>query len=445
MRVIIIGAGKIGYHVAEVLVQENHDVVVIENDEERAKALEEELDIQVIYGSGSSVSSLQEAGVDEAGLLVAVTESDEVNMISCILAKQYGVRKTVARVRNPEYIADEKNKEGLFAKIDLLINPELVTAREIVKVIHFPEALDVEYFASGQVQLAEIRIPPEAPIAQKQLKELGLGFPCIIAAILRKEKMMIPHGNDIIQPNDIIFIMSRTRDFRVDQLLGSEKRKPQKVMILGGDQISYYLAKLLEKRRIAVKIIEKNYDRCAEIANKLENVLVLHGDGTDIDLLKEEGAGDTDVFVCLTDDDKLNLLVSLLAKHLGTKRTIAQVRRSDYIRLMESVGIDVGVSPRLLTANAILRFVKRGRNIISATLLSEARAEMLELVVPGKAKIANKMLKDINLPQQAIIGSINRNKQVIIPTGADYIYPGDILTVFCLAAYVNKIEEYFNR
>lgn len=443
MRAIIVGAGKIGFNIAKLLTQENHDVIVIEQDEERAKLLQENLDIQVVTGNGASGGALVEAGVSESNLLVAVTEFDEVNMIACMVAKSFGVEKTVARVRNPEY-AERANRKGALEGIDLIINPELVTVKEIAKLIDVPEALDVVYHADGKVQLLELKITPDAPVANKKLKDLNLYYPCLIIAIFRNGHIIIPRGEDMLKPNDIIFILGKTKEMiRIERLLGTERKKAERVMILGGGYTGYNLARILEDRKYSVKIIEKEYKRCLDIAKSLNNTLVLHGDATDLDLLKAEGAGDVDVFVCLTDDDKLNLLVSLIVKHLGAKRAIVQVRRSDYISLMESVGIDVGISPRTLTANAILRFINRGNNVISVTLLSNDSAEMMELLVSPESKVANKQVKDLNFPAGAIIGSIYRKNQVIIATGEDTLKPGDMVTVFALPHATTKVLEYF--
>lgn len=445
MRIIIIGAGKIGYHIADFLSHEKHDVIVIELNEERAHSLEETLDVQIINGSGTSGQTLEQAGIREASMLIAVTESDEVNMISCILAKQYGVEKTVARVRNPEYVEEDYVHEGVFAGIDLIINPELVTAKEIVKHIDAPEALDVVYYAHGKIQMLELQMTPDAFAVNKKIRDLQMNFSFLIIAILRNGKMLIPRGDDYVLPDDIIFLMAKTKEMaKVERLLGKERMITQRVMILGADLTGLHLARLLEERKISVKIIEKQYKRCLEVTHNLQNTLVFHGDGTDIDLLKAEGAGDTDIFVCLTDDDKLNLLVGLIAKHLGTKRAIAQVRRSDFVDLMEKVGIDIGISPRLLTANAILRFIKRGSNVVSVTLLGEERAEMMELLVSAESKVANKKIRDMNFPKGAIIGSICRKNNVIIAGGEDILRPGDMVTVFALPRAMQTVEQYFD-
>lgn len=445
MRIIIIGAGKVGYNIGQILSNESHDVVIIEKNEERYKLIQENLDVQAINGNGANSEILEEADVRNADLLIAVTEYDELNMIACILAREYGVPKTIARVRNPEYADNNLLTKNPILGIDLIINPEKVTAREISQLIDVPEALDVEYYADEKIQLLELVIPENAPIVNKHLKDLNIPYRFIIVALLRKEKMIIPRGNDIIRENDIIFLLAKTADMvYIEKFMGKERTKTKNVMILGGGRIGYYLAKILETKKMGVKIIEKDLQRCRELSKKLDSTLVLHGDGSDIDLLKEEGAGEVDAFVALTEDDKLNLLVSLLAKHLGVKKTIAQIRRSDYVPLMERIGIDVAVSPRLLTASAILKFIRKGR-IISISLINGDKAEMIELVVPDKSKIVNKHLRDLSFPEGAIIGSIYRGDDVFIPSGNDYIVPGDRVVVFALPKAVHKVEAFFSK
>lgn len=443
MRAIIIGAGKVGYNIAQILSNENHDVVIIEKNEERYKIIQESLDVQAIHGSGSSSDVLEEADIRAADLLIAVTEADELNMIACLLAKNYGVPKTIARVRNPEYADDKHFIKSTFLGIDLIINPEKVTAWEISQLIDVPEAIDVEYYVDGKVQLLELQIPDDSPIINKQLKDINIPYRYVIASILRDNKMIIPRGNDIIQNKDILFILAKTKDMiNIEKAIGKERTKIRNVMILGGGRIGYYLAQLLEEKKIGVKIIEKDLSRCKEIAKNLNSALVLHGDGTDIDLLKEEGAGQVDAFIALTEDDKLNLLVSLLAKHIGVKKSIAQIRRSDYLPLIERVGIDVAVSPRILTASAILKFIRKG-HIISVSLLDGANAEIIELIVPENSKISNKYLKDLAFPSGAIIGFISRGDEVLIPTGDDYLAPGDRIIVFALTKAVPKVDKFF--
>lgn len=445
VRIIIIGAGKVGYNIAQILAAENHDVVVIEKDEERFKNIQESLDIKVILGSGASSQVLEEAEISEANLLVAVTQSDELNMIACLLAKQYGVPKTVARVRNPEYADRNKLTNSSVLGIDLLINPERVTALEVLQLIEVPEAIDVEYYAEGKLQLLELKIEEGTSVSGKSLKELDFPYRYVIVAIQREEKMIIPRGNDCIFENDIIFILAKTQDMvQIEKYFGKTRNKVKNVMILGGGRIAFYLARFLEEKKLGVKIIEKDQQRCKELSRELNTSIILHGDGTDIDLLEDEGVGYVDLFVALTDDDKLNLLVALLAKHLGVKKTIAQIRRSDYLPLIESVGIDVAISPRLLTTAAILKFIRRGE-IVSVSLLSGARAEMIELIIPDNDKVTRKYLKDLSFPKGAIIGAIVRGEEILIPTGDDFLLPEDRVIIFALPQAVSKVDVFFQK
>jgi len=445
LRVIIIGAGKVGFSIAEMLTTENHDVVVIEKDEDRERIVQEHIDVQTINGSGANIRVLEEAGVREADLVIAVTEMDELNMVACLLAKQYGVPKTVARVRNPEYVEVGDRSPGPSIGIDLVINPERVTAMEIAKLIEVPEAIDVEYYADGQVQLLELRIDKHAPVIDKKLKDLDFTYPSLIIAILRDGEIIIPRGDDYVLANDVVFIVGKTVDMtEIEKFLGKERMYPKSIVILGGGRIGYYLAKQLEGKDLSVKIIDKNLAKCKNVAKGLEDALVLNGDGTDIDFLQEEGIGETDLFVAVTGDDKLNLLVSLLAKELGAKKTIAQIRRFEYIPLVEKVGVDTTVSPRMLTAGAIYKFIRKGQ-IVSVNVLVGAKAEAMELIVPEDSRVAHKMLKDLKFPKGAILGAIQRAGEVIIPTGLDTIEPGDKVMVFSIPKAIVKVEEFFNR
>lgn len=444
MRAIIIGAGKVGYSIAQMLSSEGHDVVVIEKDEERQAVVADTLDVQTIIGNGASTNVLEEAGVEQANLLIAVTEADELNMVACLLAKKYGVKRTVARVRNPEYAENShKGKEKMSLGIDLIINPERVTAKVIAKLLAVPEATNVEYYADGQVQLLELKLNEECPVLGKSLIEINFSRSALIVAILRKGNLIIPRGADRLEPGDVVFVVARIEDmFEVEKTLGKKRTKIDSVMILGGGRIGYYLARFLEAKKIKVKIIEKDRQKCRELAKNLVHTLVLNGDGTDIDLLKTEGTGEVDAFVAVTGDDKLNLLVSLLAKHLGVKNAITQIRRSDYIPLVEQVGIDIVVSPRALTASAILKFI-RPSEVVSVSFLEGAKAETLELIVPDQKKFNHKKIKDIDFPKNAILGAILRGKEVFVPTGDDILSPGDRVMIFALTESVNKVENFF--
>ncbi|KUO52175.1 MAG: potassium transporter TrkA [Desulfitibacter sp. BRH_c19] len=444
MKTIIIGAGKVGFSIAQILSYANHDVVVIENNSERKQIVEEHLDVQTILGSGGSISTLQEAGICDAQLLVAVTEYDELNMISCLLGKKLGVKKTVARVRNPEY-ADNNQVSADSLGIDLVINPEQVTAEMVGKLAEVPEAINVDYYADGRVQMVELQLTKDSPVANKQLKDIKFPKPNLIVAILRNEEMIIPRGDDQLKPDDLVFVLAETTNMvAIEKVLGKERIKTENVTILGGGRIGFYLAQLLEKKGYTVKLIEKNIEICKQISQKLTNTLVLQGDGSDITLLEEEEVGQTDFFVAVTNDDKVNLLVSIIAKHLGAKRTIAQIRRTEYVPLVEKVGIDIAISPRLLTAGAILRFIRKG-DIVSVSLIGGAKAEMIELIAQTDSRVIGKQLKDLKFPKDAIIGAVVRGEDVIVPTGRDSIKPCDRVIVFALPKAISKVEKFFTQ
>jgi len=445
MKVIIIGAGKVGYSMAQLLSGENHDVVVIEQSPERQQVLEESLDVQVIYGNGSSTSVLEYAGVRNTDLLLAVTEYDELNMVACLLAKKYGVKTTVARVRNPEYLEVKDFSLNEIMGIDLIINPERVTAQEIFQIIKNPEALNVDYYADGKVQLIELEIKTGSPLLGKRVKQLDSSVPYNIVSIVRKHKTLVPGGEDTFQLGDRINVMAQTLDIReVEKVLGFHSRKVDQVTILGGGRTGCYLAQMLEHCRpaINIKIIEKDLFRARQIAQKLKHTLIIHGDGSDYEVLEQENIGHSDMFVAVTDDDKVNLLCSLIARNLGVKKTICQIKRTDVMPLVEQIGIDAILSPRLITAGAILKYMRVG-DIISVTLFGEDRAEMLELLAQPGASAVGKELKQVKMPSSAVIGAVVREDRVIIPDGNFKIKAHDRLMVFSLPKHIHKTEQLF--
>lgn len=443
MHAIIIGAGKIGYNIAQTLSQEGHDVFVVEKDEERKQVVDDSLDVQAVLGNGADSKVLEQLDIEKADLLIAVTESDELNMLACMLAGQYGVKKTVARVRNPEYDEDNKLSTNPALNIDLMINPERVAAAEISKIIAIPEAVDVNFYAKGKIMLLELIIEKDNPVINRKLSDLRGKFHFLVAAILREDGLIIPRGDDVILENDRIFIIGRTEEMRdVEKGLGFRRKTVKSVMLIGGSRIAFYLAQMLEKKGLEVKIVEKNYKHCKYLAGVLDNTIILNGDGSDIDLLQDEGIANTDLFVSLTEDDKLNVLVSLMAKRLGAKKTIAQVRRSDYLPLIEAVGIDIAISPRLLAAEAVLKFL-RSEDFLSISVLEKGSAEVYEVIIQDRmTRLAGKKLKDMRFPKGILIGAIFRENDAIIPSGDDILMSGDRVIIFAAAHLIHKVEHY---
>ncbi len=445
MKTIVIGAGKIGYSIAQTLSQENHRVVVIDIDEERLETVDENLDVKVVLGNGANAKDLLAAGVEEVDLLIAMTNNDELNMVSCFIAKSYGAKMTIARVSDPDYADIDQSVRQQALGIDLIVNPEKVTAHTIGRLVSFPEAHSVEYFADGKVQMLELTLPEDAPVVGKFLRDLRFPKQALIVSIHRNGQMLIPRGDDQLLPGDIIFVLSETVHMRdVIMYMIKRRKKIENTTVLGGGYVGLYLAERLQQRKIRVKILEPDIKRCKELNEKLSDVLVINGDGTDLQLLEEENIGSMDVFIAASDDDKLNLLACILAKHLGCKKTIAQIRRSDYVTLIEKVGIDRAVSPRQLMISAVMQFIRRGE-LLSLTLLDSNRARIIEMMVSEKSRVANKALKDMNFPHDALIGAFVRNAKVIVPNGSDKILPGDRVIVFALPDAVQKAEDYIIR
>ena len=444
LKIIIIGAGKVGCQIAKTLSSENHDVVIIEKDDMKRQSAQDNLDVLTILGNGANVRTLEEAGIKQTDMIIAVTSSDEANMIACMTAKQFGVPQKIARIRNPEYLyANALSREKLG--IDLTINPERATAKEIVKLLKSPiNVAQVQSFAGGKVQLFELKIEKGFPFINQQLKAITFKYPILVAAIFRNDKIIIPNGEEKITAGDNLYILIKKDYFAgLNEIFNQKPLNMQNVMILGGSRIGIQTALILAKLGINTKLIERDKERCEKIAEKLPHTLVINGDGTNIDLLKSEGIETIDGFVAVTGFDEDNLLVALLAKHLGTKKVIAKVDRTNYIPILEKIGVDAVVNPRMTTASAILRFIRKGK-IISLTLLKEGEAEVIELVVSPYSKIINKPLKKANLPQNSIIGAIVRKDEVIIPHGNDIIQPEDKIIIFALSSDIKKIEKIFD-
>ncbi|MDO0822301.1 Trk system potassium transporter TrkA [Desulfosporosinus nitroreducens] len=443
MRIVIVGAGKVGFSLAQRLSEEGHEITVIEQDEERRLIVQNSLDVMTISGNGASPQILADFGLLKADLMVAVTDRDEVNMIACMAAKQAGISRTIARVRNQEYAGRNQLDFNKALGIDLTINPEMVTAVEISRILLTPAALDVEDFGDGKVRLLEVRVRAESPYVNIELKRLTLPDQVLVVGILRQNRMIIPHGTDCLLPQDSVFFVGAQASIEeFSEHFSETKTKIQRVMIIGAGRIGRHLAKILDQVGISVKVIEKSRERCNELAKTIDKGLVLCGDGTDIDLLIEEGVGETDAVVCLTSDDKLNLLLALLAKDLGTQKTIVRVGRSEYMSLMGKVGVDVILSPRLLTAGVILRQVRQGE-VVSVSLLEGAKAEAMEIVVSAKSSIIGRKLKDAKIPDNILIGALVRGNELIIPDGNTILQAGDRAVIFTLPNLVKKICKTF--
>ncbi|MDY0387353.1 MAG: Trk system potassium transporter TrkA [Methanolobus sp.] len=443
MKIVIIGAGEVGYHIAKALYQTN-DVVIIDKNEEACERADE-LDVHVLHGNGANVSILNDI-LEGADLLVAVTGSDEVNIVACmgskLIAKDKDKLKTVAMVSNPDYIDKPVTKRPQIG-IEVMICPELSLASEIARILAIPSAIDVEYFADGKVEMMEFVVPENHSFVNKHVQELHLANCCIVSALFRDSEVIIPHGDDIIKGNDRIVVIGKPDSMvEVRDMFGEKVGKRSKVMIIGGGIVGFYLAKLVAKSDFDLKIIESNKERSMVIAEELPDVLVLNGDGTDIDLLKNEGISNMDVVISVTNSDEKNLLCSLLAKQLGVKKVIARSDRSDYVSLFEMVGVDSAVSPRQTTINEVLKLTF-GQGIESIASIEGEKAEIIEYTTSKKSKIVGKPLKNMKFPSGAIISMVVHKGNTVIPRGEYVIEGGDRVVVFSLQSANAEVEKFF--
>ncbi len=438
MRIVVAGAGKLGYSIAQLLSEDQFDVVVVEIDGKRKEVVQNSLDVLAIEGNSSSPVIFDNPDVRNADVLIACTDNDEVNMITCMMAKENGIKHTVARIRNVEYADYSPEMLNKKMKIDLILNPERITAMEIDNILMTPSALNVDDFADGKVRMFEAKLRENSPYANIPLKNLEIPEDILVAMLFRNHKIIIPRGDDYLLPGDNVYFVGKhnvIKDFESN--FANTYEKLEKALIIGAGRTGRFLAPLLEKQGLMLKVIEKDEARCQLLAAKLQRGLVLCGDGTDIDLLTEEGVAEADVVICITEDDKLNLLLALLGKHLGAKKTIVRVARNEYIELMEKVGVDVVLSSRLLSAGEVLRFVRRS-GIVAVSLLEGAKAEAIEIIVGKNSEVENKVLKDIKLPKECLLCAIVRDNEAYIPNGNTKLQADDSVILFVKSEFVKS-------
>ena len=444
MRIVIVGAGKLGYSIAELLANEEFDVVLVDQDETRLEAAKNTLDVLTVTANGASPITMNDPDIRSADILIAVTAGDEVNMVACILAKKHGITHTVARIRDMQFLSEAKEYLKANFDIDLMLNPELITAREVYRILMTPAALDVEDFASGKVRLFETKVTRHSPLANIPLKDLEMPKAILAGMIFRDHRMIIPHGDDCLLPHDNAYFIGDPAEIEKfsETFVQRDARKLEHVMIIGAGRTGRFLAKMLDEADVAVKIIDTNRERSRLAAEALENGLAICGDGTDIDLLMEEGVADADAVVCLTEDDKLNLMLALLAKHLGAKKTVVRVARGEYVDLMEKVGVDIVLPTRLLSASEVLAFARRG-GVVSVSLLEGAKAEAVEVIVQEGAPVAGIPLMKAHLPRECLVCAYVRDDEAVIPNGASVLLPGDRTILFIQTRFAQKVMNYF--
>jgi len=442
MKIIVIGAGKVGYTIAESLSNEDNDVTIVDKNMEALRKAEDNLDVLCIKGNGASTSVLLEAGVEGTDLLIAVTNSDEVNMVCCLTAKKLGAASTAARIRDPQYA-----KELLLLKeevgLDLVINPEYAVADEIARSINFPYALNIENFAKGRVKMVELKVSSDMPIVGSKLRDTAFkNHPSIlVGAAVRNGEVYIPSGDFEIKENDVIYLIGKPSSiYGFCQIVGKSPQKCKNIMILGGGRIAYYLTNLLSGMGMKCKIIEIDKQKCTELSELLPNALIINADGTDQEVLLSENIKDMDAFIAVTGMDEENLLSSLLAKQNGVKKVIAKISRANYVDIVKTLGIDNVISPKLIVANQILKYV-RGNKIESLYRIIEGQAEIIEFIANGSSNFLNVPIKSLNLPKDTVVATIVRKNELVIPHGSDAIKKGDRVIIITKQHNLDCLNE----
>jgi trk system potassium uptake protein TrkA len=450
VKILILGAGQVGSTVAESLVSEANDITVVDTDGEKLRQLQDRLDLRTLMGNAAHPSVLEQAGIADADMLLAVTQSDEVNMVACKLAASlYNTPTRIARIRSADFLA----RPEVFSKdnfcVDFSICPEQILTDYIVKLIEFPEALQVQRFSQGKASLVAVRAFKGGPLVGKPLSFLRTNMPQIetrVAAIFRKDGPLIPEGSTVIEDGDEIFFIAATDNIR--SVLKEMRRmdKPAKrVMIVGGGNIGLRLAKALEND-YEVKLIEFNKKSCQKLAGELTRTLVLNGDGTDENLLQQEHVGDVDVFCSLTNDDENNIMSALLAKQGGAGKVIALINRSAYVDLLQGGKIDIALSPAHVTIGSLLAYVRQG-DVAAVHSLRRGAAEVLELVAHGdrqSSRVVGRRIDEIDLPKGATIGAFVRDGEVIMGHHDSVIEAEDHVIVFVIdKKMVKKVERLF--
>lgn len=448
MKIIIVGCGKVGYTLVEQLSGENHDIVVIDEQEEKVNSITDSLDAMGIVGNGVSFQTLSEAGIENADLLIAVTGSDEQNLLCCVVAKKAGRCKTIARVRNPIY-----NNEAAFLRKELglamIINPELASAAEISRIFQFPSAVKIDTFSKGRIELLHFRVTAGCLLNHYELIHIRTTLKCdvLVCMVTRGEEVLIPRGDFVFQEGDVVAIIaapSKANDFF--KKIGIAAGRVHTAMIVGGGTIAYYLAKSLLSVGISTKIIDSSPERCEELSELLPKATIICGDGTSERLLIQEGLGTVDGFAALTGLDEENILLSLYARRASRAKIVTKINRINFSGVLSDIKLDTISYPRLLTADVIIKYVRSmneslNSNVENLYKLEDGRAEALEFYIKEPSEVTGIPLGKLRIRKNILVCCINRGGQVIIPGGQDELHVGDSVIVVLTHSRLNDIKD----
>jgi len=451
VKIIIIGTGKVGFSLAEQLLNEKHDITIVDTQDSALRRATDALDIMSVKGNGVSTDTLREAGAEDADLLVAATNSDEVNMVCCLTAKHLGAKYTIARIRNPEYnlgLHELKKNMG----IDMVINPENATAVEISRLLRFPSAANIETFCRGRVELMGFRLQEGDFLVNQplhalsaQVKQLSL----LVCAVDRDGEVTIPNGSFVPQVGDKLYLIGRPTSLdQFFRLLGRYSPKVKTVFIVGGGKISVYLTAILEKMKMRVKIVELSEKRCRLVSEMMPRTTVICGDGTDQELLESERMSAADAFVALTDRDEDNLIISLYAMQQGMHKVVTKCNRQNYTGIARAVGLDSVISPKLITAAQILQLVRGMQNSQGSVMnalyrIADGGAEAMEFTVSPNTRNLGVALKDLRLKPNILIAVLVRDQEIIIPEGSTAMQAGDRVIVISKDSGIRDLNDIY--
>jgi trk system potassium uptake protein TrkA len=445
MKIIVAGAGAVGSHLAKMLSQENHDIVLIDPDENKLRQVGSSLDVMTRVGSATSISDLMECNVKKADLFVSVATSEETNITAAILSKRLGAKKTIARIDNSEYLYTKHRDHFISMGIDYMIYPEKIASREIVGLLHQTGSSDLVDFSGGKLSLYVIKLEEDSRIINRTLNELSVeseknDFRAV--AITRKGETIIPTGEVMFIAGDFVYIIATQEGIAsLQNFSGKKNYDVRNIMILGGSRIGMLTAKDIGNQH-TIKLIEQNREKSYNLSNILNNTLVINGDGRDINLMIEEGLENMDAFIAVTGDAEINILSCMLAKKMGVKKTIAEVENIDYIALAENMGIDSIINKKLIAASRIFRFTT-SEAVSNVKCLTGTTAEVLEYIVKPKARITETPLNELSFPEDSIVGGVIRGETSFIANGHTVIQPDDKVVVFALPSAISKVSKFF--
>ncbi len=445
MKIIIAGAGEVGTHLAKMLYTVKHDIIVIDKDENKLEAIDSHFDFLTVRGSGTSINTLKESDVSRADLLIAITETEEANMTIAILGKKLGAKKVIARVNNHEYLEEENQRFIHEMGIDSLVYPEILASKEVVSMLQQSGTSKKFDFSSGHLSLYILKLNVQAPIIGKTLEQAAIDnepYEYRTVAISRNAKTIIPHGADQFQMDDLVYIVTSKEG--IDHLMtyaGKVHFPIKNVMIMGGSRIGRKTAKALEGK-FNVKLLEIDKDRSFELADLLDKTLVVNADGTDIDVLIEEGIKNMDAFIAVTGNSETNILTSTIAKKFGVKKTIAEIENLEYIQIADSMGIDSVINKKLIAASHIFSHTMSA-DVSTVQCLSSTEAEALEFIVHENSAILKNQLKNLKFPKDALVGGVLRDNISFIAKGDTEFKPNDKVIVFALPTAIKKLNQLF--